>query len=72
MGKNLIEWRLNDSILKLEGDTKKYEFLDNSNTLLLVKNLSIHQSGEVYTCEFKLENHLIKKSIFNFLVGSKL
>ena len=74
IGKNFIEWRLNDSILIFENDTssvKKYEFLDNSNTLLLVKNLEVNESNTVYSCSFKLDNHSVKKSIFNIYVGGK-
>ncbi len=74
IGKNFIEWRLNDTILALENDTnsaRKYEFLDNSNTLLLVKNLEIKESSDVYTCLFKFDSNSIKKSIFNIYVGGE-
>jgi hypothetical protein len=75
IGKNFIEWRLNDTILAFENDTnsaRKYEFLDNSNTLLLVKNLEIKESSDVYTCLFKFDSNSIKKSIFNIYVGGEL
>jgi hypothetical protein len=72
IGKNLIEWRLNDTILVFENDTnsaRKYEFLDNSNTLLLVKNLGFNETNDVYSCSFKIDKHSVKKSIFIIYVG---
>ena len=71
--KNLIEWKLNESIIIGENTDlpfKKYEFLDNSNTLLLINNLTLEETNDLYTCSFRIDHHLIKKSIFNLFVGS--
>lgn len=69
--KNNTQWLRNDTIIdeKLVSADVKYEFLDSSNTLLKVTDLTISETNDIYTCNFKLKNNTIQQSKFTLEIG---
>ncbi|RNA30102.1 papilin isoform X1, partial [Brachionus plicatilis] len=64
-----IEWKLNSSPIEAK-QNQKYEFLDNFKTILKIKNITVSDALDTYTCTLKLSPYIEKQSIFILEVGS--
>lgn len=64
-----IEWKRNSTVID-DSNSEKYEFLDNFKTNLKIKDISVTDSFDIYTCNLRLSPHTEKQSIFKLEVGS--
>lgn len=66
---NLTTWKVNGT--RIRETIGKHEFLDSYKTILKVDNLGLHDSGDMYICEFNLKKNEIKISNFSLFIGGE-
>lgn len=65
----IVEWKLNETLIDENAQSNKYEFLDSFNTLLKINNLQPDETYNTYTCNFKSTGSDIKQSVFLLNIG---